>query len=133
MIKIGLDVKLQKWSAVGYMDIVQSGRAKPVFALNWGSFGVFDGDAILFPFFHSGQPYTFFHTPELDKLIDAERQEMDPQKRKEIMIKAQQIIREEAPWIFMYSFSTIEAGSAKLDYRPRSDELFYMYEIGFKK
>ncbi len=130
---IGLDVKLQKWSAVGYMDIIQSGRAKPAFGLNWGSFGVFDGDAILFPFFRSGQPYAFFHTPELDSLIDAERREMDPQKRKELMIKAQQIIREEAPWIFMYSFSTIEGGSAKLDYRPRSDELFYMYEIGWKK
>jgi peptide/nickel transport system substrate-binding protein len=131
--QVGINMKLQKWSGVGYMDIVKSGRAKPCFGINWGSFGVFDGDAILTPFFRSGQQYCFFHTPELDKIIDAQRQEMDPQKRKELMSKAQQILREEAPWIFMYAFKTVEGANAKLDYKPRSDEIFSIYEIGFKK
>ena len=58
---------------------------------------------------------------------------MDPQKRKELMSKAQQILREEAPWIFMYAFKTVEGANAKLDYKPRSDEIFSIYEIGFKK
>jgi peptide/nickel transport system substrate-binding protein len=131
--QVGINMKLQKWSGVGYMDIVSSGRAKPAFGINWGSFGVFDGDAILTPFFRSGQQYSFFNTPELDKIIDAQRQEMDPQKRKELMSKAQQILREEAPWIFMYAFKTVEGANAKLDYKPRSDEMFAIYEIGFKK
>jgi peptide/nickel transport system substrate-binding protein len=131
--RVGIKVKLQKWSPTGYMDIIKGGRAKPCFGLNWGSFGVFDGDAILTPFFRSGQQYAFFHTPELDKIIDAQRQEMDPEKRKELMSKAQQIIREEAPWIFMYAFKTVEGANAKLDYKSRSDEIFSFYEIGFKK
>lgn len=131
--KVGIKVKLQKWSPTGYMDIIKSNRAKPCFGLNWGSFGVFDGDAILTPFFRSGQQYAFFHTPELDKIIDAQRQEMNPEKRKELMSKAQQIIRDEAPWIFMYAFKTVEAANAKMDYKSRSDEIFSFYEIRIKQ
>ena len=130
--KVNVEMKLQKWSGVGYMDLIRSGRAKPVFSLNWGSFGVFDGDAILYPFFRSGQQYAFFHTPELDELIDAQHQEMDPEKRKEIMSKIQHIIKDEAPWIFMYAFHSVKAANSKLDFKPRSDETFYAYEIGFK-
>jgi len=130
--EVGVEMKLQKWSGVGYMELIDAGRARPAFYLNWGSYGVFDGDAILYPFFRSGQRYAFFHTPELDKLIDQQRVEMDLEKRKQIMSRIQQIIREEAPWIFNYAFHTIVAANAKLDYKPRSDETFYAYEIGFK-
>jgi peptide/nickel transport system substrate-binding protein len=129
----GVQMKLQKWSPVGYMDIVRSGRGKPAFALNWGSLGMFDGDAILTPFFRDGQAYAFFHTPELDRVLDAQRQEMDPQKRKDLMSKAQQILREEAPWIFSYSFQMIVAQNAKLDYKPRSDENYYLFDAAWKK
>ncbi|RLA91959.1 MAG: ABC transporter substrate-binding protein [Deltaproteobacteria bacterium] len=131
--KVGVKMKLQKWSPVGYMELIDGGRARPAFYLNWGSFGVFDGDAILFPFFRSGQRYAFFHTPELDKLIDQERVEMNPEKRKQLMSKIQRILREEAPWIFNYAFHTTVAANAKLDYKPRSDEMYYAYEIGLKE
>ena len=129
----GVQMKLQKWSPVGYMDIVRSGRGKPAFALNWGSLGMFDGDAILTPFFRGEQAYAFFHTPELDRILDAQRQEMDPQKRKDLMSKAQQIIREEAPWVFSYSFQMIVAQNSKLDYKPRSDENYYLFDAAWKK
>jgi len=33
----------------------------------------------------------------------------------------------------MYAFKTVEGANAKLDYKPRSDEIFSIYEIGFKK
>jgi len=131
--QVGIKIRLQKWSGVGYMDLVKSGRAAPIFGLNWGSFGVFDGDAILYPFFHSTQQYGFFHTDELDKLIMAQHTMMDAEKRKAIMGKIQEIIREEAPWIFMYAFHSIKAFNTKLDFQPRSDETFYAYEIGFKR
>ncbi len=58
---------------------------------------------------------------------------MNPEKRKELMSKAQQIIRDEAPWIFMYAFKTVEAANAKMDYKSRSDEIFSFYEIRIKQ
>lgn len=131
--KIGVNMKLQKWSGIGYMDLIEGGRARPAFYLNWGSFGVFDGDAILSPFFHSDYRYAFYHTPELDKLIEQQRVEMNSERRKKIMSQIQHIIRDEAPWLFNYAFKTIVAANADLDYMPRSDETFYVYGISFKE
>jgi peptide/nickel transport system substrate-binding protein len=126
---VGIKAKLQKWSGVGYMDMVRSGRAKPAYGLNWGSTGLFDGDAVLFPFFRSGQYYTFWSTPEVDALIDQQRTEMDPEKRKALMFKIQEIVREEAPWLFQYAFHALYAHSAKFAFTPRTDEFIYAYEI----
>jgi peptide/nickel transport system substrate-binding protein len=126
---VGIKAKLQKWSGVGYMDMVKSGRAKPAYGLNWGSTGLFDGDAVLFPFFRSGQFYTFWHTPEVDALIDQQRVEMDPVKRKALMFKIQEIVREEAPWLFQYAFHALYAHNTKFKFTPRTDEFIYAYEI----
>jgi peptide/nickel transport system substrate-binding protein len=126
---VGIKAKLQKWSGVGYMDMVKSGRAKPAYGLNWGSTGLFDGDAVLFPFFRSGQFYTFWSTPEVDALIDQQRVEMDPAKRKAMMFKIQEIVREEAPWLFQYAFHALYANSPKFKFTPRTDEFIYAYEI----
>jgi peptide/nickel transport system substrate-binding protein len=132
--EVGVNVKLQKWSAVGYMQLVVTGKVHPAYYLNWGSYGVFDGDAILYPFFRSGQTYgNFWNNPELDKLLDQQRTEMDSKKRKEIMGKCQHIVREEAPWIFMYAFKMVKAMNARIDYQPRSDEIFYAYDASLKE
>jgi peptide/nickel transport system substrate-binding protein len=130
---VGIKAKLQKWSGVGYMDMVQSGRAKPAYGLNWGSTGLFDGDAVLFPFFRSGQLYNFWSTPEVDKLIDQQRTEMDPEKRKAMMFKIQEIVREEAPWLFQYAFHALYASNANVKFTPRTDEFIYSYEIGLAR
>jgi len=127
---VGIKIKLQKWSGVGYMDMVKSGRAKPAFGLNWGSGGLFDGDQI-FPFFRSGGIYTFWSTPEVDKLIDQQRTEMDAEKRKALMFKIQEIVREEAPWLFQYSFHALWGYNTKFKFAPRKDEFVYVYEIDF--
>jgi peptide/nickel transport system substrate-binding protein len=127
---VGIKIKLQKWSGVGYMDMVKSGRAKPAFGLNWGSSGLFDGDQI-FPFFRSGGIYTFWSTPEVDKLIDQQRTEMDLEKRKALMFKIQEIVREEAPWLFQYSFHALWGYNTKFKFAPRKDEFIYVYEIDF--
>jgi peptide/nickel transport system substrate-binding protein len=126
---VGIKAKLQKWSGVGYMDMVKSGRAKPAYGLNWGSTGLFDGDAVLFPFFRSGQFYTFWSTPEVDTLIDQQRTEMNVEKRKALMWKIQEIVREEAPWLFQYAFHAIYAHNTKFKFTPRTDEFIYVYEI----
>jgi peptide/nickel transport system substrate-binding protein len=127
---VGIKAHLQKWSGVGYMDMVKSGRAKPAYGLNWGSTGLFDGDAVLFPFFRSGQFYNFWSTPEVDALIDQQRVEMDPEKRKALMWKIQEIVREEAPWLFQYAFHALYAHNTKFTFKPRTDEFIYAYEIG---
>jgi len=132
--KIGVKARIQKWSGTGYMELVTSGKANPIYILNWGSFGIPDGDVILYPFFHSKGTYgNFWNSSETDRLIDIQHTSMDPKVRKEAMSKAQQIIREEAPWVFMFAYRSIDAWNKKFDFKARSDGRIYAYDIGLAK
>ena len=45
----------------------------------------------------------FYENPELDHLLDAGKQELDPAKRKALYDRAQEIVCHDAPWAFTYS------------------------------
>ncbi len=66
-------------------------------------------------FFHSKQivkdgdnPMAYIN-PEFDKLADASAKEMVPEKRKKLILKLQEFIIKEAPWIPLYTLLQIEA------------------------
>ncbi len=53
--------------------------------------------------YNGGSNYTGFGNAETDKLIESIRSEMDPAKRSDLYKKWQEILHEEAPYIFLYS------------------------------
>lgn len=73
---------------------------------NWGS-DFPDPAGNLNPLFHSssagegGANYANYKNPEVDKLLDDANQLTDNDKRADLMIKAQQIIAEDSPWIMV--------------------------------
>src|SRR6185436_6392828 len=72
----------------------------------WGNYSVFDADAVLHPLFHTeqggwiGKWYT--RVEGLDKLIDEGRSTVDQARRKRTYSQVQQVIREEAPAIYLW-------------------------------
>lgn len=77
--------------------------------------------------FHSSQhppnglATTFYSNPKVDELIDAADREVDPEKRKDLYCQAQQIVWEEAPWIFLWvqQFPIVyRADITGVDYHP---------------
>jgi len=44
---------------------------------------------------------TFYSNPEVDRLLDAGRMEIDLARREQLYIEAQKIIHEEAPWVYI--------------------------------
>mgnify|MGYP001189100360 FL=1 len=100
---------------------------------NWGSYSVYDADAILQPMFDSKGVYgRYFNTPELDALINKARSSMDQEERKALYSQAQQLIHKEAPWVFLFSPMDNQAYNNRLDFKARADERIYAYEIGLK-
>src|SRR4029450_9107301 len=73
----------------------------------WGNYSVFDADAVLHPLYHSepggwyGKWYT--RVEGLDKLIDEARSSVDQPRRKRPSRQIQQLIRDEAPTIFLWT------------------------------
>jgi peptide/nickel transport system substrate-binding protein len=99
------------------------GQAGPMHSYNWGSYSVFDADGILWDQLHSNEIFTYYNSDELDALLVDGRGSLDPDERMEIYSKAQRIIRDEAPMIFMWGFHAVWGVSNKVEWSPRPDEI----------
>jgi peptide/nickel transport system substrate-binding protein len=99
------------------------GQAGPMHSYNWGSYSVFDADGILWDQLHSNEIFTYYNNDELDALLVDGRGSLDPDERMEIYSKAQRIIRDEAPMIFMWGFHAVWGVSNKVEWSPRPDEI----------
>jgi peptide/nickel transport system substrate-binding protein len=98
----------------------------------WGNYSVFDADAVLHPLFHTeqggwiGKWYT--RVEGLDRLIDEGRSTVDQAKRKRTYSQVQQMIREEAPAIYLWTQFDTLAISKKVQYAARGDEWLWLFD-----
>ena len=98
----------------------------------WGNYSVFDADAVLHPLYHTeqggwiGKWYT--RLEGLDKLIDEARSTVDQPKRKRLYSQIQQMIREEAPSIFLWTQYDTLGISKKVQYAARPDEWLWLFD-----
>jgi ABC-type transport system substrate-binding protein len=67
------------------------------------------------PLFHGksiaeedSQNHAFYHSPDVDKLLDDARSEVDPATRKDLYHRAETRILDDAPWAFVYSARRFE-------------------------
>ncbi len=99
---------------------------------SWGNYSVFDADAVLHPLYHNepgGWIGRWFARVEgLDKLIDEARSTVDQPKRKRTYAQIQQMIREEAPSIFLWTQYDTLGISKKVQYAARPDEWLWLYD-----
>jgi peptide/nickel transport system substrate-binding protein len=109
--EIGVKVELRTYDWPTYV----AGLLKPidqseleVFLLGWGPM-VLDADLALYGMFHSinnppkGLGAAFYSSPEFDKAIEASRMEQDPNKRLELFKKAEEIVWDDCPWIWLHT------------------------------
>jgi peptide/nickel transport system substrate-binding protein len=98
----------------------------------WGNYSVFDADAVLHPLYHTepggwyGKWYT--RVEGLDRLIDEGRSTVDQARRKRTYTQIQQMIREEAPSVFLWTQYDTLAISKKVQYAARPDEWLWLYD-----
>lgn len=131
--KVGIKAKAKFYPESSSFVEKQRAGDLPFRLGNWGSYSVYDADALLQPMMHSEGIYgKYFNTPELDKLINDGRSTVDQEKRKAIYIEAQKLIYQEAPWIFLFSPMDNQAYNTKLNFQARADERIYAYEIDVK-
>ncbi len=84
----------------------------PMALLGWGTV-TGDADYGLYALFHSSQApnpnRAFYSNAVVDDLLDAARTSPDPSLRQQLYADAQQIIWNDAPWLFLYSESQVVA------------------------
>jgi peptide/nickel transport system substrate-binding protein len=113
------------------------GKATHAMYGSWGNYSVFDADAVLHPLFHTepggwiGKWYT--RVEGLDKLIDDARSTVDQPRRKRIYSQIQQLLREEAPAIFLFTQYDTLGISRRVEYAARGDEWLWLFDAKPKR
>lgn len=105
---IEVDVQILPWAT--YLEDTALGK-HDMFILGWSTVTA-DADYGLYALFHSsmaGDPgnRSFYANPRVDELLDAGRRETDPEKRMAIYHEAQELIVEDAPWVFLIATSAV--------------------------
>jgi peptide/nickel transport system substrate-binding protein len=103
--EIGIDVEIEivEWGA--YLEDTAAGE-HDMFILGWSTV-TGDADYGLYPLFHSDNfgeagNRTFFATDELDSVLEEARQSTDEDERLELYSRAQEILVDEAPMIYIH-------------------------------
>ncbi|WP_409478357.1 ABC transporter substrate-binding protein [Pseudobdellovibrio sp. HCB154] len=129
--KAGIDIelKLLEWNT--FIKNVDE-RQMQLWAMGWGG-GDVEGDPK--QIWHSssaskgGSNYGTYANPEVDKLIDEGRQELDPKKRTAIFKKAYGLIADDVPYVFLFN--------RKYEYYGMSNKVkapgdTFKYDFGFR-
>lgn len=101
----GIRVSIRQWEFQALMSEVKKGEFDMVL-LGWSP-STGDADQGMYPVFHSTQfppnsNRAFYSNAAVDQLLDGARVEVDSAKRADLYKQAEQIVMDEAAWVFLY-------------------------------
>jgi len=128
--KVGIKTKLNvfEFSAFGPRRV--QNQTSPLFIYSIG-------DAYLEPswvirWLTQGGLGMHYKNPRLDEMLTRIEATDDPKKRAPQYSDVQKLIRDEAPFIFLYQADAAFGMSARVDYTPRPDETQWLYPLKLK-
>ena len=133
--KIGVKAKLVTFEWGTYLDKASRGEAD-AFMLGWtGDNG--DADNFLYVLLDEDNigtnNYSYFKNDEMHDILIAAQSEVDEAKRIELYKQAQEIIKEEAPWIPLVHSQPVLAGRADIvNFTPHPKGSDYLYPVAFE-
>ena len=129
--KVGIRAKVEVWEQSIYTTKWRKRELLPAYMTAWGGAGVFDGD-LLTSSLNSKSALAIFKNEALDKMLEEAQATNDPERRKAIYFKAQELIYEEAPIIKAYQQAHIFGVSNRLDWKPWIDNMLFLYDAKLK-
>jgi peptide/nickel transport system substrate-binding protein len=130
--KVGVKVKL---SPAEYGTWIAQMRDKKSFDLGmmgWGGGGRFEvGDTMFFQL-HSESPYSWFSNGDLDQTLDRARETMDPESRKQLYWKAQEIAYNLAAVLPAHQTNSIYGVRSDVVWEAQLGEMVLLHEAARK-
>lgn len=127
---IGIDASVRIWDWGVLKDQLIAGERMMVLG-NWGN-STLDPSDLLVPKLRSNDRgnYSLYANPELDALLDAAEIAVDRDERADLYYQAQDIIFNDAPWIFGYVRMEIEACRANVaNWEPSTDSRINLHRV----
>ena len=73
-----------------------------------------------------------YKNPKLDEMLTRIEATDDPKKRAALYTDVQKLIKDEAPFIFLFQADAVFGMSHRIDYTPRPDETQWLYPLGLR-
>lgn len=124
--KVGIKGVIRDYvGRVGEMEkLSQASKTDGILNMTWGSYNIFDPDAILPNFFMSPEsPYDYTGDKELSDWLREARRTLDKQKRKDLYGKAQKKIIDQAYWMPFFTQRVIMGVNNNLSVTVGIDEV----------
>lgn len=99
---VGIRAELVSVTAKEMSALTRSGRAGPLFIRNDPNGGSYDGSYAFF-YLRSRYPYAYYWSDELETLIVQAESAMQPETRREALLRAQRLLHEESPYVWLFS------------------------------
>jgi peptide/nickel transport system substrate-binding protein len=132
--QVGIKVNLKDFQGnVGQMvKLRNSGKITGINNSSWGSYNIFDADAILASWFLLKDGKNYSMDQELNDWVQAARSSIDPEERKKLYTKAQKKIIEEAYWMPFFIVHEIYGRNKDLNIVVGNDEVPRFNEASWK-
>jgi peptide/nickel transport system substrate-binding protein len=128
--KIGVNVKVAFHEWGNYLQMLKSYKAGDMHV--FGRKDVELEGGTMYAWFKSKASWVTFSDPEIDRLLDKAVAVVDPKSRQAGFYQLQRKIQEAAPWIFLWQQHDLYGVSNRLDWTPRADEQYYLFDAKVK-
>lgn len=123
-IGINVDVQYNEWGT--HLDKIVNRQTGDMFYLGWGP--ALDAMGTLAYLFVGDSTYSSYGTPEVEDLISEATQTVDPEARQELWDQVQQLVYDDAAWLFLWQQHDSYGVSNDVEWTPRPDEFLWMGE-----
>ena len=132
--RTGLRVRPQVWEGAVLSPMWQNPerrRERDMYLSSWGN-GALDPSDIMVPTLKTGGRGNSagFSNAEVDRLLDDAETEVDQEKRRAGYLRAQQIVTEQAPWIFLWLPQDLYGVSRRITgWQPQADSRINLHRV----
>ena len=123
--KVGIKVNLKDYRGNSQQmgKLRRGGKITGIGNFNWGSYNIFDADAILYPFFDMESSNNYARDKELSDWLNTARNSVDPVLRVELYKKAQHRIIDQVYWMPFFGVRRFYGHHKDLDIKAGLDEV----------
>lgn len=122
---IRVNVVVNEWGT--HLDKIKNRNTGDMFFLGWGP--ALHGQGTIQPLFLHDQTYASYgNNTVLNEKIARASTLLDPKARAEAYAELQRVVRDEAPWVFLWQQHDLYGVAGHVEWTPRADEKVWMYE-----
>ncbi len=122
--EVGINVQVQynEWGT--HLDKIVNRQTGDMFYLGWGP--ALDALGTLAFLFVGDSTYSSYTNPEVEAMIAEASSTLDDAARQEIWNQVQQVVSDEAAWLFLWQQHDLYGVSNQVAWTPRPDEFMWM-------